>query len=141
MLMILRMGQKLKKEVCLESKMKQRGIRGAITVEENSVQSVTDATIELISEIIKQNNFKSEDISNVFFTLTDDIDCVYPAKIAREKFLDWKYVPMVCFNEMKIQNSLKKCLRILITINTELAQNEIKHVYLKGASNLRVDLK
>ena len=37
---------------------------------------------------------------------------------------------------MKIQGSLQKCLRILVTINTELAQNEIKHVYLKGAGYL-----
>ena len=42
---------------------------------------------------------------------------------------------------MKIKGSLQKCLRILITINTELAQNEIKHVYLKGAEKLRTDLK
>lgn len=121
--------------------MYQRGIRGAITVDNNTIDDVTSAVVELISEIKKQNNYKEEDISNVIFTLTDDIDCVYPAKIAREKFENWKHVPMVCFNEMKIQNSLKKCLRILITVNTELAQNEIKHVYLKGAQNLRKDLK
>ena len=119
----------------------QRGIRGAITIEENTIEAVKEATIELISEIKKQNNYDEKDISNVIFTLTDDIDCVYPAKIAREVFTDWKYVPMVCFNEMKIQGSLQKCLRILITINTELAQNEIKHVYLKGAEKLRTDLK
>lgn len=121
--------------------MYQRGIRGAITVDNNTIEDVTSAVVELISEIKKQNNYKEEDISNVIFTLTEDIDCVYPAKIAREKFESWKHVPMVCFNEMKIQNSLKKCLRILITVNTELAQTEIKHVYLKGAQNLRKDLK
>lgn len=121
--------------------MYQRGIRGAITVDSNTVEALEVAVVELISEMKKQNNYKEEDISNVVFTLTEDIDCVYPAKIAREKFESWKYVPMVCFNEMKIQNSLRKCLRILITVNTELAQSEIKHVYLKGAQNLRKDLK
>ena len=121
--------------------MLQRGIRGAITIEENTIEAVHSATVELISEIMDKNNFDAEDICSVIFTLTDDIDCVYPAKIAREVFTDWKYVPMVCFNEMKIKGSLQKCLRILITINTELAQNEIKHVYLKGAEKLRTDLK
>lgn len=121
--------------------MYQRGIRGAITLEKNTVADVKNATVELISEIKKQNDFKSEDISHVIFTLTDDINCVYPAKIAREEFEDWKYVPMVCFNEMKIENSLSMCLRILIVINTELEQNQVKHVYLKGAANLRKDLK
>ena len=40
----------------------QRGIRGAITVDSNSIESVKEATIELISEIKKRNNYKEEDI-------------------------------------------------------------------------------
>ncbi len=121
--------------------MYQRGIRGAITISENTEQSVTEGVIELISKIKQENNLIVEDISHVIFTYTEDIDCVYPAKVVRENFQDWKYVPMICINEMKIKNSLKKCLRILIVINTNLAQNEIKHVYLKEAERLRKDLK
>lgn len=121
--------------------MQQRGIRGAITIEENTIEAVKSATIELISELKKQNNYDDKNISNVIFTLTNDIDCIYPAKIAREEFAAWKYVPMMCFNELEIKNSLRKCLRILITINSNLAQDEIKHVYLKGAADLRKDLK
>lgn len=121
--------------------MLQRGIRGAITVESNTIEEVKKATIELISEIKKRNNYNEEDISHVIFTMTKDLNCIYPAKIAREEFANWQYVPMVCFPELNIENSLKMCLRILIVINTELAQNEIKHVYLKGAENLRKDLK
>ncbi len=119
----------------------QRGIRGAITVDDNTPQAVKNAVVELINEIQNQNAVSVEDISNVIFTMTDDIDCVYPAKCAREEFPQWKYVPMMCVSELNIKNSLQKCLRILITINTELAQNEIKHVYLKGAAILRKDLK
>ena len=48
---------------------------------------------------------------------------------------------MVCFPELNIQNSLSMCLRVLITINTELMQDKINHIYLKGAKNLRKDLK
>ncbi len=121
--------------------MYQRGIRGAITVDDNSYEAVKHAVIELLTNMQKANKYKAENISHVIFTYTKDIDCVYPAKIAREEFADWKYVPMVCFNEMNIENSLKMCLRVLIVINTELEQKDIKHVYLKGASNLRTDLK
>lgn len=121
--------------------MQQRGIRGAITIEQNTVEEVRSATKELISELKKANGYREEDISNVIFTLTEDINCIYPAKIAREEFEEWKNVPMVCFNEMKIENSLKKCLRILITINTDKKQNEVKHVYLRGAKVLRPDIK
>ena len=119
----------------------QRGIRGAITIDSNTEEAVRKATVELISEMKKQNGYNEKDISHAIFTLTDDIDCIYPAKIAREELSNWKYVPMVCFPEMKIENSLKKCLRVLIVINTELNQDEIKHVYLKGAQKLREDLK
>ena len=121
--------------------MYQRGIRGAITVDSNTIDDIKKATIELISEIKKQNNFTEEDIAHVTFTMTDDLDCAYPAKFAREEFEEWKYVPIMCVSELKIKNSLQKCLRILIVINTDLAQNMIKHVYLKGAEKLRKDLK
>ncbi len=121
--------------------MYQRGIRGAITVEENSAESLKSAVVQLLSAVIKENNLKEEDISHVIFTMTDDINCIYPAKIVRDEFLNWKYIPMMCVSEMKIKNSLEKCLRILIVINTTLAQNQIKHVYLKGAVKLREDLK
>ena len=121
--------------------MYQRGIRGAVTIDENTQESIKSATIELITEIKQQNNIAPKDISHVIFTMTEDLNEVYPAKIAREEFKDWKYVPMMCFNEMNIRNSLEKCLRILIVINTQLEQKEIRHVYLKGAAKLREDLK
>ena len=120
--------------------MLQRGIRGAITVEDNTFEAVKSAVIELISEIKKQNNFKEEDISHVIFTMTKDLTCVYPAKIAREEFKAWQFVPMMCNQELYIENSLEKCLRVIIIVNTNLAQKDIKHVYLKGAEKLRKDL-
>ena len=120
--------------------MLQRGLRGAITVEENTFEAIKNAVIELITEMKTQNRYKEEDISHVIFTMTDDLDCVYPAKIAREEFKEWKYVPMMCNQELKIKNSLEKCLRILIILNTNLAQTDIKHVYLRGAKKLREDL-
>lgn len=120
--------------------MYQRGIRGAITVDENSETAIKDAVIELISEIKLQNNYNEEDISHAIFTMTDDLDSIYPAKIAREQFKEWKYIPMFCSQELKIKNSLEKCLRILIIWNTKLAQKDIKHVYLKGAKKLREDI-
>ena len=116
--------------------MYQRGIRGAITIEENTIEAVKDATIELISEMKKQNNYDEKDISNVIFTLTEDIDCVYPAKIAREEFIEWKYVPMMCFNELDVPNAIKMCSRVLIVVNC--GDNfEPEFVYLDGAENLR----
>lgn len=116
----------------------QRGIRGAITVEENSSSAIKDATVELLQSINEANLFNAEDISHVIFTLTKDLTAAFPAKFARD-VLKWNNVPMMCFNELNIENSLKMCLRVLVVINTEKKQDEIKHIYLKGAKVLRPD--
>lgn len=120
--------------------MYQRGIRGAITVENNSMEDIKRATIELLSEIIEKNSVQKEDISFVIFTLTKDLNAAFPAKYARENF-DFKYVPMMCYNEADIEGAIKMCIRVLVVFNTDKKQNEIKHIYLKNAVNLRQDLK
>lgn len=112
-----------------------KGIRGATTVEQNTVESIENATIELLSEIITRNEIKKEMISHVIFTLTEDLNASFPAKFAREK-LNWDEVAMMCFHELDVPNSLKMCLRVLIVVNCQ--ENFIpEFVYLKGAENLR----
>ena len=116
-----------------------RGIRGAITVKNNTIEDIKKATITLISEMIEKNNIKLSDVSHCIFTMTNDLDAAYPAKFVREE-LKFDYVPLLCFNELNIQNSLKMCIRALIVINTEKTQEEIKHIYLEDAKILRPDL-
>lgn len=116
-----------------------RGVRGAITLCENSKEEIKRATIELLDEIIKQNEIKIEDISFAIFTLTKDLNADFPAKYAR-KYCNFNKVAMMCYHELDVENSLQKCLRVLININTDKKQDEIKHVYLKGAKILREDL-
>lgn len=119
--------------------MVSRGIRGAITIENNSKEEIKSATVELVNEIIKENDIKIEDISFAIFTTTSDINADFPAKYARE-FCNFKYVPMMCYYEMDVADSLKMCLRALICVNTDKKQDEIKHIYLKEAKKLRKDL-
>ena len=102
-----------------------KGIRGAITVEENSPEAIGAATIKLLTEMVKKNNIEIDTISHAIFTLTNDLNADFPAKYARVN-LKWKNVPMMCFNELDVPNSLQKCLRVLIVIN-----------YLDGADVLR----
>ena len=118
----------------------QRGIRGAITVEKDDVIEISCATIELLKEMLSANDVAPKDISNVIFTMTADLKSVYPAKAAREHISGFDRVPMMCTQELYIENSLKKCIRILMTINTEKEQSEIRHIYLREAKKLRVDL-
>ena len=112
-----------------------KGIRGAITVEENSPEAIGAATIKLLTEMVKKNNIEIDTISHAIFTLTNDLNADFPAKYARVN-LKWKNVPMMCFNELDVPNSLQKCLRVLIVINC--GEGFVPDcVYLDGAEVLR----
>lgn len=115
-----------------------KGIRGAITVVENSSQALEDATNEILGALVKENNIDKNLISNVIFTLTPDLNAAFPAKFARISF-GWDDVAMLCCHELDVPDSLKMCLRVLIVLNCN--ENFVpKHVYLKGAKALRPDL-
>ncbi len=112
-----------------------RGIRGAITVDENTPEAIGGATIRLLKEIMSANNIEVESISHAIFTLTEDLNADFPAKYARIN-LKWKDVPMMCFHELDVPNSLKMCLRVLIVVNCG-ESFEPEFVYLGGAKDLR----
>ena len=115
-------------------------IRGAITADNNTTEDITSASAELFQEIMTRNNIDTESIINIIFSLTKDLNAIYPAKAIREKF-DIADTPLFCVQEADIHNSIEKCIRILLTVNAGLTKKEVKHVYLKGAQNLRPDLK
>lgn len=112
-----------------------KGIRGAITVEENSSEAIKNATLELLNAMISANNIDESMISYVIFTLTNDLNAAFPAKFARLD-LNWTNTAMMCFHELDVPDSLAKCLRVLIVLNCD-EKFIPQFVYLKGASILR----
>ncbi|WP_088102206.1 chorismate mutase [Halalkalibacter urbisdiaboli] len=116
-----------------------RGIRGAITITEDNEQEVLDATEELLRAIIKENEIEAEQVAQVLMTVTDDIKAAFPAKAMR-RFPEWSFVPVTCAQEIPVKGSLPLCVRVLMTINTDKRQADIKHIYLKDAQKLRPDL-
>ena len=115
-----------------------RGIRGAITVERNSAGEIVTATRELLEAIIRENELDPEDITSAFFTVTQDLNAEFPATAARE--MGWKYVPLLCATEIDVPGRLEKCIRILVHVNTSKSQRDLKHIYMKEAVKLRLDL-
>ena len=114
-------------------------IRGAITVNENSVKEIKSAITRLLNELFTQNNLKEEKIINIIFTVTDDLDILNPATVAREEFkID--LIPMLCMQEMKVKDGLQKCIRVMVQTYSDLKKEEVKHIYLGNAANLRPDL-
>lgn len=119
--------------------MKQvRGIRGAIKLKENSREAIFGATKRLIEAIMEANDVRVEDIASVFFTATGDLNADYPAYAARE--LGWIHVPLLCAREMDVPGGMKMVIRILMHVNTEKAQKQIKHQYPGETARLRPDI-
>ena len=115
-----------------------RAIRGAISAE-NTKASIETATVELISKIIKENSIALEDICHVIFSVTADINADFPAKYARIR-CGFDHIPMMCFQEMSVEGSMKSCIRILMVVNSDKQNNAFKHQYLREAAQLRPDL-
>lgn len=112
-----------------------RGIRGATTVEENTAAEILAATREMLELIITANELDSADIGSAIFTTTVDLNAAYPAQAARE--LGWHDVALICGHEMNVPDGLARCIRVLIHWNTPKTQDEIVHVYIRKAENLR----
>ncbi len=118
---------------------KMISIRGATTVEENTAESMLNNTKELLHKIIEENKIETDKVISILFTVTNDLNKVAPAKAARE--LGFVHAGLMCFNEMVVEGSLDKCIRVMILYNSNINQADVKHIYLKGAKILRPDLR
>ena len=112
-----------------------RGIRGATTAGANTAEDILEATQELVEVLIELNDLQSEDIASAIFTTTPDLTAMFPAAAART--FGWTEVPMICSHEMSVPGALEKAVRVLVHVNTTRSASEIRHVYLKGAKQLR----
>lgn len=115
-----------------------RALRGAITVEENSAEKIVQATRELLSQMVQANEVDTEDLVSIIFTLTKDLDAVFPAVAARS--FGWNQIPLLCCQEVEVPDSMPRCIRVLMHINTEKTAQDLKHIYLRQAVDLRQDL-
>ncbi len=115
-----------------------RGIRGATVADLNTRETILAETQNLLESLIRENNLSMASIASIFFSTTTDLNAEFPALAARH--LGLVDTPLLCFHEMNVAGSLPKCIRILIHVNSEKPQSEMKHLYLKEAASLRPDL-
>ena len=92
-----------------------------------------------VVQVIPLDNFHVQvffdDGKIVDYDATKDLNADFPAKYARIN-LKWKDVPMMCFHELDVPNSLEKCLRVLIVVNCGDSFVP-EFAYLDGAEVLR----
>ena len=116
-----------------------RGIRGAITIEQDTEEEVLSASKEMLKGILSANpGLVPEAIASAIFTTTADVSSTYPAAAARQ--MGWNNVPLMCAREIPVPDSLPMCIRVLIHWNTKQPQDSIHHIYMKEANKLRPDI-
>ncbi|MBE9032438.1 chorismate mutase [filamentous cyanobacterium LEGE 11480] len=116
-----------------------RAIRGATTVQSNSVQEIAAAVTELLDQVERDNILNLDEVVSVTFSVTKDLDAIFPAAIARQR-PGWNNVPLLDVQQMYVTGSLERCIRILLHFNTPDPNVKIHHAYQRGATALRPDL-
>lgn len=126
-----------------------RGIRGATTVTENTPEAIYSATLELLTEMLRVNGLartpsrptpdELDALCSIIFTLTPDLNAAFPAEAARNG-LGMTMVPLLNAQEIPVPGRLQRVIRVMLHLNTNRAQVEMQHVYLRDAVRLRPDL-
>jgi chorismate mutase len=117
--------------------MRCRGLRGATTARANTPEAILEATTELLTELMRANDLRVEDVASAVFTTTRDLNAEFPAVAANR--MGWTNIALLCGHEMDVPGSLAMCVRVLLHVNTEKEPHELIHAYLRGATVLRPD--
>jgi len=119
-----------------------RGIRGATTATANTAEAITEATEELLRELVQLNDLDPAGIAFAYFTTTHDLNAEFPALAARR--LGWLDVPLLCGHDMNVQQpnprGVAMCVRILLLYNTPRPQATMRFAYMRGAGAIKADL-
>lgn len=99
---------------------------------------ILDATTELVTEVMTRNELTTDDVISVIFTATPDLTAEFPALAARK--LGFHEVPLLCARELSVPHALPRVIRIMAHIETDKPRSEMQHVYLRGATALRLDI-
>ncbi|GLZ03746.1 chorismate mutase [Actinomadura sp. NBRC 104412] len=115
-----------------------RAIRGATQVDADDRDQILAATTELVTEVMARNRLTTDDVISVLFTTTPDLVAEFPALAARK--LGFQEVPLLCASEIAVPHALPRAIRLMAHVETDLPRERIQHVYLRGATALRLDI-
>ena len=115
-----------------------RGVRGAICATANTREAIFDASRRLLIRLFAENEIETDRIASIFFTASPDLTADFPAYVVRDMGL--LRIPLMCATEINVPGAMERVIRILIHIETDKKQDEIRHLYLGEAARLRPDL-
>lgn len=114
------------------------GLRGATTFDIDEAAHVGERTVDLLQTMLQRNGLTQDDVISVLFTATPDLHSVFPATAARS--IGFGDAPLMCAQELAIDGAKAQCIRILMHIHSTKRRDELHHIYLEGARDLRDDL-
>ncbi len=115
-----------------------RALRGATTIDEDTPDQITERVKALMAALFERNGLANDDVISLLVTGTADIRTLHPATAARAFGLP--DVPILGAQELDVDGSLRRCIRVLLHVETDRRRDELKHVFLEGAAVLRPDL-
>ena len=115
-----------------------RAIRGAVQVDVDDRDAILDGTTELVTALMTRNDLTPDDVISVLFTVTPDLTTEFPALAARK--IGFHAVPMMCATEIPVVGALPRVVRLMAHVETDRPRAQIQHVYLRGATALRLDI-
>jgi chorismate mutase len=115
-----------------------RAVRGATQVDADDRDQILEATTELVTEVMARNRLTTDDVISVLFTTTPDLVGEFPALAARK--LGFQEVPLLCASEIAVPHALPRVIRLMAHVETDRPRSEMQHVYLRGATALRIDI-
>lgn len=113
-------------------------VRGATQVDADDRDQILEATAELVTEVMTRNALTTDDVISVIFTATPDLSAEFPALAARK--LGFHDVPLLCASEIDVPHALPRVVRLMAHIQSDRPRSDIQHVYLRGATALRLDI-
>jgi chorismate mutase len=115
-----------------------RAVRGAVQVDANEREEILVGTKELVTEVMSRNYLSPDDVISVIFSTTADLDAEFPAVAARDA--GFAEVPLMCCREIPVPGAMPRVVRLMMHVDTELERHLLRHVYLRGAAALRLDI-
>ena len=121
----------------MSAELQLRALRGATTAEANTQEAIGAAVAELVDALVTRNALSGDRLVSVTFSVTADLDAVFPAAIARRRN-GWEQVALLDCQQMAVAGDLPRCIRLLAHAWLEADRPPI-HPYLREASRLRPD--
>lgn len=114
-----------------------RALRGATTASANTAAAMSAAVDELLDALIAENGLEGERVLTATFSVTADLNALFPASLARRR-PGWDGVALLDCQQMQVEGDLVRCIRVLVQAWMP-AHQAVSHPYLRDAARLRPD--